>query len=464
MNGLFITKYQYKYASKNYGSGTAFKTIFSSLRSNTIGIGPHHGAGIIAQEFKNSGVEHLEFKDIYDPSVLKDTNNYDFVGISFMDIDQNRAIELSNHFLSKNIPVILGGQRPTLCPKEVQSLTPATIVIGEFEGLGKILIDDLKNHKLKPTYMRNTALDLETEYILPDRSILPLNTHVTQTLELGRGCHNKCDFCSATRIQKHVKLRSLEQISKEIDMLKSHRPIILIDNNLGSYPEEYVKEVFKMLKDKGKYWAGEGTIGQFYNNDKILDLMKGNCLTFFTGIEDFNGEIKGATDKEFNKRSTSELKELIQPFKKRDIPCLYSIIFGTDEQIYPNSFESSVKTIRELGVIVLPHIATPHPGTPWYTKVESEGRILDYDLSHYDHKMHIIHKPKQMTTSELKEGFRKLYSDLFLDPKSHYSWLKDGMKNLPNIRSKIFAMPFILDGMATALYLNYHKLPEKPDV
>jgi radical SAM superfamily enzyme YgiQ (UPF0313 family) len=462
MNGLFITRYHYKYSSKDIsGDGMLLKKIFANVRSNTIGIGPHHGAGIIAQELKNNGLENLDFRDIYDPSLFNNNSNYDFVGISFMDIDQNKAIALSNHFLSKNIPVILGGHRPTLGTNEIHSLTNATIVRGEFEGLGSILINDIKNKKLKPVYMRDTPFDLEHDYIIPDRSIAPLKTRAIQTLELGRGCHNHCDFCSATRIQPYIKLRSLEQISQEIDLL-SNKPVLLIDNNLGSYPKDYIKVVFKMLKDKGKYWGGEGTLEQFYGDSEILDLMKSNCLMFFTGVEDFNGTIKGASDKAFNKKDSYDLKQLIQPFKDRDIPCLYSIIFGTDEQTYPESFKSSVKTIRDLGVIVLPHTATPHPGTLWYNKVKAEGRILDYDLTNYDHKLHIVHKPKNMSIDELQSGFREVYSDLFLNYKSHYSWFKDGMKNFTNIKTKIFSVPFILDGIATALYLKYGQFPEKP--
>jgi len=144
--------------------------MFASLRTNTIGVGPHHGAGIIARELKNNGVENIDFKEMYDPSILSSKEKYDFIGISFMDIDQNRAVEISRHFTSQGIPVIMGGQRPTLGTDDILSLTDATIVRGEFEGLGRVVMDDLRKGRLQRVYERDSPLDLEKDYVLPDRA------------------------------------------------------------------------------------------------------------------------------------------------------------------------------------------------------------------------------------------------------------------------------------------------------
>ncbi len=461
MKGLLITKYLYKYLSSknNFGTANLLKNIFALLRSNTIGIGPHLGIGIVSEEFKKNGVDIIDFEDIYSDKISND-KKYDFVGISFMDIDQERALKIENYFSKQGTPVIFGGQRATLGLEYLLNKTAATVVKGYVEGLGKEIISDLKDGKLKRVYSSDKSLDLKKDYVIADRNIIPLKSKTVNVLEIGRGCHNNCHFCSAKLMQPEVKLRDIGQIIEEVDSLKK-KPLLLIDNNLGSYPPEYLREIFTFFNQKGIYWGGEGTITTFYNNPELIELMKKNCLGFFTGVEDFNNNTKGAgIDKNFLNKNYIETKELLRPFKKNKIPLLVSLVLGTDEQTYPESFEKTVEAVNELGVIPLYHIATPHPGTRWYNQVEKEGRILNYDLSYYDHKINIIHQPKNMAVEELSKGFAHVYNKTFLDPKSY---VKRYLANAEysQLKSNLLLTPFILDGIATALFLRYNKRDPK---
>jgi len=58
------------------------------------------------------------------------------------------------------------------------------------------------------------------------------------------------------------------------------------------------------------------------------------------------------------------------------------------------------------------HILTPYPGTPFFARLEAEGRILHRDWSRYD-TSHVVFRPKHMRPDELRRGYEWLYQRTF---------------------------------------------------
>ena len=57
------------------------------------------------------------------------------------------------------------------------------------------------------------------------------------------------------------------------------------------------------------------------------------------------------------------------------------------------------------------HILTPDPGTPLFTEMESQGRLLHKDWSQYD-TAHDVFQPRHMDPAELAEGYAGCYRRL----------------------------------------------------
>ncbi|MGI5864393.1 MAG: hypothetical protein ACOX6T_20400 [Myxococcales bacterium] len=58
------------------------------------------------------------------------------------------------------------------------------------------------------------------------------------------------------------------------------------------------------------------------------------------------------------------------------------------------------------------HIVTPYPNTPFFRRIEAEGRLLHRDWSLYD-TAHAVFRPTQMTPDELEAGYAWLYRRVF---------------------------------------------------
>jgi hypothetical protein len=57
-------------------------------------------------------------------------------------------------------------------------------------------------------------------------------------------------------------------------------------------------------------------------------------------------------------------------------------------------------------------IMTPCPGTKLFAQMDSQGRVIDKDWSHYDFH-HVVFKPTCMALHELKEGADRVLRDFY---------------------------------------------------
>ena len=109
--------------------------------------------------------------------------------------------------------------------------------------------------------------------------------------------------------------------------------------------------------------------------------------------------------------------ERVEQLRDYKFPIHYSIIFGSDDQHFPDIFVDTAERVNKLGVTVLPHIATPRAGTIWNSQLEREGRIHDRTYSHRNHRFHVVHTPRNMTPEQTMAGFVYFYQQVFSPSK-----------------------------------------------
>jgi radical SAM superfamily enzyme YgiQ (UPF0313 family) len=89
-----------------------------------------------------------------------------------------------------------------------------------------------------------------------------------------------------------------------------------------------------------------------------------------------------------------------------------SFVLGFDHD-GPDVFERTVRWIEDARLECATfHILTPYPGTPFFRKMEREGRLLHRDFDRYD-TGHAVFRPARMTPEELEAGYARCYRELF---------------------------------------------------
>jgi radical SAM superfamily enzyme YgiQ (UPF0313 family) len=358
-------------------------------------------------------------------------NNVDLVGITSLTMCAPRAYEIADKYRSNRIPVVLGGNHPTVLPKEAKKHADA-VVIGEAENIWQQLLSDFKKDKLKPFYTSRKNITSK-EIPEPRRDLLNKRKYSDGIL-INRGCPNRCEFCFITNTSKRT-VRPIENVLSEINKISS-KVILIYDSNF-TWNVEYNKRLLVELKKFKKKWLASGTINILGKNDEFLRLAKeAGLFSWCIGFESISQRSLDEADKKINQ--VDMYLSAIKKIKKYGQAIVGSFIFGFDNDM-PNIFELTYNTIEKWDIDAADfHILTPFPGTPLYKRLKKEGRILSEDWNKYN-LANAVFQPKNMSAKELFEGTQ---------------WIIQKYYSIPNIIKRIFrAMETTND-----IYLSYYVL------
>jgi len=174
---------------------------------------------------------------------------------------------------------------------------------------------------------------------------------------------------------------------------------------------DYSKNLFKeMIKQNvNKKWFANGNIYKLGEDEEFLKLAKkSGCIGWTTGFESLSQPSLDSVNKKEN--IVEKYAEWIDKIRENGMAVSGLFMFGFD---YDNSgiFDKTIEALNTWKIDVGEfNILTPLPGTPLYTKMDKEGRILTKDWSKYT-QAQVVFKPKQMSPEELYEGTKKVIKE-----------------------------------------------------
>ncbi|NIO03818.1 MAG: radical SAM protein [Proteobacteria bacterium] len=333
----------------------------------------------------------------------------DLVGITGMTIHAQRAYKIAQAFRHRGIPVVMGGPHASALPEEAKAHVDA-VVIGEAENVWKDLLGDVGRGGLKPFYRAKEFCSMKSA-VHPRLDLLKQDAYMTTSCaQTSRGCPFKCDFCYVTQFFGNTyRFRPVDEVVEEVKCLKDDF-IVFVDDNITGNPS-YARELFTKLIPLKKQWAGQSSI-TIAKNDELLKLAaKSGCVSLFLGIESLSPENLWAAHKSFNK--VNEYEDSLKKIHDYGIMVLAGLIFGfdhDDEGVFERTVRFCEKTKIEAPCSF---ILIPLPGTPFFDRMETEGRILHKDWSKYT-GAEVVFRPKLMAEETLQNGFnwvcREIYS------------------------------------------------------
>lgn len=344
---------------------------------------------------------------LYDEGVEDIPENVaaDLVGITVITGTAPRAYELARRFRARGIAVVLGGPHVTLLPEEARQYADA-IVVGYAEEAWPALLRDFRAGRLRPRY--DQAADLTLENLpFPSRHLLDPKHYLTMNVfEATRSCTHSCDFCVAPAAWGRKQLQKpVEHVVEDIRRQKARR-LIFIDLNLIA-DKNYAARLFEALVPLRVKWFGLATtlIG---HNPPLLELMaRSGCSGLLLGFESIVPGNLEQSRKSFN--SPDDYGRLVALLHDHGISVMGCFVFGLDHDD-PDIFERTASFAVSAGVD-LPRfaIATPFPGTPFFRRLESEGRILSRNWELYDGQ-HVVFQPLRMSVEELQRGHERAWT------------------------------------------------------
>lgn len=333
----------------------------------------------------------------------------DLVGITVNVDTAKSAYEIASAYRRRGIPVIAGGIHVSANPDEARNYFDS-ICIGEAEEIWSWMLRDAAARRLKPSYF-NDRPTAPASIPRPKWEILDPSKYLyTNILFTSRSCPFQCDFCynSCGYVHHIHRTRPVAVVLDEIRRLRTRHVMFIDDNFIGN--PAWTREFLRAIRPLGLQWNA-AVSANIANHLGLLDEMRATgCRSLFIGFESINAESLHSARKKQNHREDYET--LIREIHSRGIMINASLVFGFDHDrpdVFPNTLDWLVRNKVET---MTAHILTPYPGTALFHKLDTEGRILDYDWDHYN-TSRVVFAPRHMTPAELSEGYLWIYREFY---------------------------------------------------
>lgn len=359
-------------------------------------------------------VEYHEIAELEPDTPLGD---FDLVGISSFSAMIEDAYALADRYRAKGTPVVLGGLHVTLMPEEAAQHADAIVVNGA-EGAWPQLVEDFKRGRMKAHYAGLKAgVFKEPNYVLPRFDLLKGREYNRLTVQTSRGCPLRCEFCAASlRITSSFQQKPVDKVVAEIkEALKvtAHPFFELADDNTF-INKKWGKEFLRAIIPLGITWFTETDIS-IAEDDELLDLLaQSGCRQILVGLESAGGgDLDGIDPNNWKQRQSGRYLEAIEEIQGKGITVNGCFIVGLDNQT-PDCFEQVNDFVRKSGLLeVQITVQTPFPGTPLYTRLQSEGRLLRDRYWDRCTLFDVNYLPKQMSVAELEAGVCWLFGEIY---------------------------------------------------
>lgn len=348
----------------------------------------------------------------------------DFIALSFMDYIAPHACQVSERFRAMGKIVVGGGKFVSTFPDEIESSFDS-ILVGEAQTLWAQMVQDMVAGKLKKRY--DAGLTPSLDNIPPPRYDLVEKKYFSPIVtEATRGCPHPCTYCQLNIVRTPHRMRPVGDVIRDLSNTKGlpwykKKMAMLLDNNLGGdlgYAKDLLREIAKL-----KFWAigAQFSIECLRDDEFVEALDKANCRMAFLGMESLNEKSLRDVQKKQNK--VNEYKEYFDKLNRKGILTFTGLMFALDEDTN-DYYESLDKKLDEVGCnVILPSISIPIYGTPLYSKIKSEGRLIDENITHYEGD-HVVFMHNHLTEGQIYEAYRRVNKIFYAWKNIFRRWIK----------------------------------------
>jgi radical SAM superfamily enzyme YgiQ (UPF0313 family) len=364
-------------------------------------------------------MEYLEVPDVNCLSGIP--REFDVVAISSFSAQIAEAYELADRYRTAGARVILGGLHVSALPLEAKTHADA-VVIGEGESVWPAVMSDLisPGGTLKEFYDARTLKYSLAYSPMPRFDLLDIDRYNRLTVQTQRGCPLRCEFCAASmRISPEYKVKPVERVIEEIHTIKTlwKRPFIEFADDNTFVNKVHSKELLRALAKEHVRWFTETDLSVADDVELLSMLRDAGCAEILIGFESatFAGLDGMEQRTNWKAKRVEDYLGAIRKIQNVGVRVNGCFILGLDGS-GPESFQEVWDFVRksELWDVQIT-VQTAFPGTPLYSRLKREGRILCDEAWELCTLFDVNFSPAKMSVGELEAGFRSLVDRIYSD-------------------------------------------------
>ena len=356
--------------------------------------------------------------------IIKDIHSTGTGMVGLVGVQSNqfpRAVDLADHFLKANIPVVIGGFHVSGClamlpevPSDIQAAIDKgiTMFAGEAEDhLGNILRDAYTG-KLKPVYnyMNNLPnIERVPSPFLP-ADLIKNTLRQSSSFDAGRGCPFQCSFCTIINVQgRKSRWRSADDVEALIraNLKQGVKRFFITDDDFArnSNWEAIIDRCIKIREKEGVRLALTIQVDVLCHKIPrfIEKCARAGVRTVFIGVENINPESLVGAKKRQNK--IWEYRKMIQTWQDHGCLTVAGYILGFPSDT-PETIARDLEIIKkELPLDLVEFFClTPLPGSEDHKNLHAQGVWMDPDMNKYDLE-HVTMNHALMSREEWQKAY-----------------------------------------------------------
>jgi radical SAM superfamily enzyme YgiQ (UPF0313 family) len=339
----------------------------------------------------------------------------DIVGVTGYIVHKDRMLEIIAEFRKRGRFVAVGGPMASLCPEELRGKCDA-LFVGEAEETWPQFLEDFAAGHPRAEYEAAEKPDL-SRAPCPRFDLLDIDAYQAITMQFGRGCPFRCEFCDIIVIYgRRPRVKSVEQMMGEVrecHRLGVRQIFIADDNFIGN--KQLAKQLLRALGEWGREHGYPISFGtelsvNVAQDAELLGLIRdANMTTVFLGIE--SPRVASLQEAKKAQNVRGDLVEQVRTIQAFGIQVQAGMIVGFDNDDTA-IFDEQVAFIQEARIpLVMLGMLQAFPRTPLYDRMRAEGRLRMEALAH-DFGFSNI-EPAAMSRLELYRGYRRLVREVY---------------------------------------------------
>jgi len=355
----------------------------------------------------------IDFIDDNSGDPLRPEEETDLVAINCFTPQATRAFEIADIYRAHGHKVIMGGMFPGFRVEECLQHADS-VNIGEGEPTWPQILQDAAAGTLQPVYRGGCRFDL-SRMVPPRRDLFYSRSHYDwdeDLVQVTRGCPFSCVMCVLpAHMGSHIRFRPVDQVVDEIRHLR-YENVYLADDTLfleNRRIKAYTQELLKGLEGLGKRYFVSSTLALNRDPELVKQMVRAGVANFYCTMN-VDPVSKAAIEGRGAERAL--LKDLVHQLEDNGIRFFASWAVGRDwddasisDRILELSAEAGIHTAEFF-------LFTPYPGGLHWGRMESQGRIIDRNWSHYN-GAHVVFRPEQMTPDQLLEQFLGVWKGFY---------------------------------------------------
>ena len=374
------------------------------------------------------------YRDLENADALDTSERFDLAAVSTFTAQAPEAYAVADRLRAAGTAVVMGGLHVTTCPEEALRHADA-VVVGEGELCWPEVLADAAAGRLRGSkkIYRSAGREFDlADAPMPRFDLLDFQKYNRITVQTTRGCPLRCDFCaSSILLTDRYKVKPIDKVLAEVDTVRAlarrvgPRPFIEFADDNSFANRRHWKRLLPELAKRRIRWFTETDIS-VADDDELLRLMhEAGCVQVLIGLEspteaglvrlEQRGDWKRRRFAAGGAAGTAAAIANVQRHGIRVNGCFVVGLDGHGPDIFDRTFEAA----RQYGLYdVQVTLPTPFPGTPFYRRLEAEGRLTHPGQWERCTLFDLNFVPQGMTAEALVAGFRRLVVRLYSDEET----------------------------------------------